>query len=79
MSPVGDKPCPRWRHTATQVDGTRLVVFGGFENNTTRLNDIHVFDTASNEWTKPIVANKHLAMTPPSAEAAAAAAAAAMV
>ena len=50
----GDKPLPRWRHSATIVDGTSILIFGGFHSSTNRFNDIHVFDTISLTWSQPI-------------------------
>lgn len=52
----GVVPAPRWRHSACAISGTKLVVFGGFHNSTTRLNDIWVWDTTSKSWSQPVTA-----------------------
>ena len=52
----GAFPAPRWRHTATAISKTQLLVFGGFRDSTTRLNDLHVYDHANKTWTQPVSA-----------------------
>ena len=49
---TGGPPSPRWQHTATAVDSTRLFVFGGNLSNQARLNDVWVLDTLSMEWSE---------------------------
>jgi len=49
-STTGGPPSPRWQHTATPVDGTRLFVFGGNLSNQARLNDMWLLDSMSMEW-----------------------------
>jgi dynein heavy chain, axonemal len=51
---TGDKPLARWRHSATVVDGTAILIFGGFHSSTNRFNDVHIFDTVSLSWSQPI-------------------------
>ena len=53
---TGAFPAPRWRHTATAISKTQLLVFGGFRDSTTRLNDLHVYDHANKTWTQPVSA-----------------------
>jgi dynein heavy chain len=48
-----EKPQARWHHTATAVD-RKIVVFGGFQDNTKRYNDVWVFDTHTLKWSQPI-------------------------
>ena len=48
-----EKPQARWHHTATAVD-RKIVVFGGFQDNTKRFNDVWVFDTHTLKWSQPI-------------------------
>ena len=50
----GQKPLPRWRHSANVVEQTTVLIFGGFHNSTNRFNDIHIFDTVSLSWSQPI-------------------------
>eukprot|EP00947_MAST-08B_sp_MAST-8B-sp1_P001612 g1612.t1 len=50
----GQSPAARWHHTATVVDGTKILVFGGFHDDTTRFNDVWVFDTVASAWTQPL-------------------------
>ena len=49
----GEKPPPRWHHTASAVN-RMVVVFGGFKDNSHRYNDVWVFDTHSYKWSQPI-------------------------
>lgn len=51
----GAAPAPRWRHSAVAISHTQLVVFGGFFNGTTRLNDTWLWDVPSRTWSQPIV------------------------
>ena len=46
-------PSPRWHHTATRFD-SKLVIFGGFQDDSKRLNDVWVLDTNAYKWTQPI-------------------------
>src|SRR5262249_51763911 len=48
-------PPPRWRHSATAISKTQLLVFGGFHSSTTRLNDLWVFDATTRTWLQPVV------------------------
>ncbi len=48
----GEVPPPRWRHTATAVDGNKLVVFGGFNSSHVRLNDLYMLDIKSMAWSQ---------------------------
>ena len=52
----GAFPQPRWRHTATAISKTQILVFGGFRDSTTRLNDLHVYDHAAKTWSQPVSA-----------------------
>lgn len=48
-----DLPLPRWKHTATVVDETKILIFGGLHSTDHRLNDVWVFDTISFSWSQP--------------------------
>jgi N-acetylneuraminic acid mutarotase len=48
-------PPPRWRHTATAISKTQLLVFGGFHTGSVRLNDVWVFDLNTKTWVSPVV------------------------
>ncbi|EGG14036.1 hypothetical protein DFA_11799 [Cavenderia fasciculata] len=55
---TGKKPCSRSGHCMTAI-GTKLFLFGGGIWNesqgwTDKFNDIHVFDTETNHWSKPV-------------------------
>lgn len=55
-------PGKRWGHTCNAVKGGRfLYVFGGYGKDNCQTNDVHVFDTAKQTWSKPMVKG-----TPPS-------------
>lgn len=47
----GSGPGPRDSHTAVVV-GARMLVFGG-TNGSKKVNDLHVLDLGSREWTRP--------------------------
>ncbi len=55
---AGGKPEARWKHTATAIDDTRVLVFGGYRSSTQRLNDVWVLDTAKDKWVQPHVERK---------------------
>ena len=46
-------PAPRWHHTCTRFEN-KLVVFGGFQDDAKRLNDVWVLDTRAYKWSQPI-------------------------
>lgn len=71
LAPSSAQLPPRWRHSATAISKSQLLVFGGFHTSATRLNDVWLFDTATRSWSQPV------APTVNPAEAAAAYAAAA--
>ena len=49
----GDKPCPRYNHTAVyDEDNQRLVIFGGRNGERKRLNDVYCLDLESFTWSK---------------------------
>ena len=52
VPPKDPKPLPRWRHTATQISATAILVFGGFHSHDERLNDTWIFDTITLSWTR---------------------------
>eukprot|EP01035_Chromulina_nebulosa_P019235 gene19235-25086_t len=49
----GFLPLPRWRHSCTVFDETKLLIFGGSRNSDHRLNDVWVFDTVAKSWHQP--------------------------
>ncbi|GAM25989.1 hypothetical protein SAMD00019534_091640, partial [Acytostelium subglobosum LB1] len=48
----GQAPSPRWGHTMVALDSKRLLIFGG-HSGTRRLNDLHMFDIETNQWSQP--------------------------
>ena len=50
----GAVPAARWHHSATVLDGTKILIFGGFHDDTTRFNDVWVFDTLLSTWSQPL-------------------------
>ena len=50
---TGEAPCARSGHSATPIDNSRLVVFGGMNNEGKLMNDVHVLDTVLFSWSKP--------------------------
>ncbi|BFI26818.1 Rab9 effector protein with kelch motifs [Marchantia polymorpha subsp. ruderalis] len=72
-TPDGKKPAVRrggahgpgrkWGHTCNAVKSGRLLyVFGGYGRDDCQTNDVHVFDTTKQTWSKPMV--KGTAPTP---------------
>ena len=49
-APGVDRPIARWRHTATQINPTTILLFGGCHSHDERLNDCWLFDTITNTW-----------------------------
>lgn len=48
----GEQPEPRWGHTSSQ-SGTNIIIIGG--TGSKLFNDVYVYDTVRNTWTKPDV------------------------
>lgn len=49
-------PGNRWGHTCNSIRGGKLVyVFGGYGQDNCQTNDVFVFDTARQTWSKPMV------------------------
>lgn len=48
----GEQPEPRWGHTSSQ-SGTNIIIIGGTGSKI--FNDVCVYDTVRNTWTKPEV------------------------
>eukprot|EP00250_Pteridium_aquilinum_P005159 c15297_g2_i1 orf=15-2003(+) len=49
-------PGKRWGHTCNSVkNGRSLYVFGGYGKDNRQTNDVHVFDTVKQTWSKPMV------------------------
>lgn len=49
-------PGKRWGHSCNSVKGGRYVyVFGGYGGDTCQTNDVHVFDTVKQTWSKPMM------------------------
>jgi dynein heavy chain len=59
---TGTPPGPRWKHTATIFEDTKIIFFGGFNSNIIRFNDLFILDTEKMRWEKPI--DDHAAATP---------------
>ena len=49
LKPLGLAPCARWRATSCAFEG-RFFIFGGESSDFTLLNDLHIYDVASNRW-----------------------------
>lgn len=50
-----DAPPGRWRHSASLLRASEIVVFGGYHTLDERLGDVHVFDCISRRWVRPEV------------------------
>ncbi|KAJ7544879.1 hypothetical protein O6H91_09G097200 [Diphasiastrum complanatum] len=49
-------PGKKWGHTCNAVRNGRFIyVFGGYGKDDCQTNDVHVFDTAKETWSKPMV------------------------
>ncbi|EFH63787.1 hypothetical protein ARALYDRAFT_316360 [Arabidopsis lyrata subsp. lyrata] len=49
-------PGNRWGHTCNAIKGGRfLYVFGGFGRDNCLTNQVHVFDTQTQLWTRPVI------------------------
>ncbi|XVE56785.1 hypothetical protein DITRI_Ditri04bG0038900 [Diplodiscus trichospermus] len=49
-------PGKRWGHTCNSIKGGRfLYVFGGYGKDNCQTNQVHVFDTAKQTWSQPLV------------------------
>ncbi|XP_010260388.1 PREDICTED: rab9 effector protein with kelch motifs-like isoform X3 [Nelumbo nucifera] len=49
-------PGKRWGHSCNAVKGGKfLYVFGGYGKDNCQTNDVHVFDTVRQTWSKPMV------------------------
>ncbi|KAF3793548.1 Kelch domain-containing protein 3 [Nymphaea thermarum] len=49
-------PGKRWGHTCNSIKGGRfLYVFGGYGKDNCQTNEVHVFDTIKQTWSKPMV------------------------
>lgn len=46
-------PEARWKHSATAISDTHILIFGGYRSSTQRLNDMWVLDTAKDKWSQP--------------------------
>lgn len=49
-------PGKRWGHTCNAIKGGRfLYVFGGYGRDNCQTNQVHVFDTANQTWSQPLI------------------------
>ncbi|PON69666.1 BTB-kelch protein [Trema orientale] len=49
-------PGKRWGHTCNAIkDGRFLYVFGGYGKDNCQTNQVHVFDTATQTWSQPVI------------------------
>ncbi|GAV75310.1 Kelch_3 domain-containing protein/Kelch_4 domain-containing protein, partial [Cephalotus follicularis] len=49
-------PGKRWGHTCNSIKGGRfLYVFGGYGKDNCQTNQVHVFDTAKQTWSQPVI------------------------
>jgi dynein heavy chain len=47
-------PPGRWKHSACMdTDGGRMIVFGGFQSNNSRFNDVWVYNIEKQSWWQP--------------------------
>jgi hypothetical protein len=53
LAPGAIVPPARWRHTTTAISKTQILVFGGFESSSVRLNDLWVYDHPTKTWLQP--------------------------
>ena len=46
------QPCARWKHSATKIGDSQIVVFGGFTSSKDkpRLNDVWILDSSKDVW-----------------------------
>jgi hypothetical protein len=49
---TADWPLARWRHSATQINSTTILMFGGYHSHDERLNDCWLFDTITLSWSR---------------------------
>ncbi|EEF47742.1 kelch repeat protein, putative [Ricinus communis] len=55
-SNINNGPGKRWGHTCNSVKGGRfLYVFGGYGKDNCQTNQVHVFDTATQTWSQPVI------------------------
>eukprot|EP00957_Ditylum_brightwellii_P210909 15365542-Ditylum_brightwellii.AAC.2 len=47
-------PLPRWRHTASQINDTEFLIFGGHVSSFHRYNDVWVFNAITMCWRQPV-------------------------
>ena len=47
-------PQKRWAHTATLVEETKLLCYGGQTQDGTVLNDIAIYDLEDRQWSRPV-------------------------
>ncbi|CAM9207540.1 unnamed protein product [Chrysoparadoxa australica] len=43
-------PCARWYHTALDIGGNRILLFGGFKSSQERLDDVWTYNTVGRVW-----------------------------
>ncbi|KAK8657739.1 hypothetical protein V6N13_035962 [Hibiscus sabdariffa] len=49
-------PGKRWGHTCNSIKGGRfLYVFGGYGKDNCQTNQVHIFDTAKQTWSQPVM------------------------
>ncbi|XP_057517343.1 uncharacterized protein LOC130798399 isoform X1 [Amaranthus tricolor] len=49
-------PGKRWGHTCNAIKGGKLLyVFGGYGQNNSQTNQVHVFDTETQTWSEPAI------------------------
>ncbi|ESK96735.1 conjugation with cellular fusion-related protein [Moniliophthora roreri MCA 2997] len=51
---IGEQPPPSRAHSATLIDRSRILIFGGGQG-THYSNAVYILDTATRKWTKPII------------------------
>ncbi|OMO62949.1 Kelch repeat type 2 [Corchorus capsularis] len=55
-APTCTGPGKRWGHTCNSIKGGRfLYVFGGYGKDNCQTNQVHVFDTAKQTWSQPVM------------------------
>lgn len=46
-------PSPRWGHSATGIDGNRLLIYGG-QSEAGTLQDLYVYSVDADKWSRPV-------------------------
>ncbi|KAF1328822.1 Rab9 effector protein, partial [Globisporangium splendens] len=50
----GTVPAERWGDSVTKISDSRVVVYGGADDDEATLGDLHVYDLKKQEWSRPL-------------------------